>query len=227
MTSKVNDVTGRHTILWEPAERDAGPEPFAEAVSRFVAAHRIDDAILFALTQADADALSCRPGFRRVRADFEMSRPWPAHAGPSDRSGIRPATAADTESICAIIAEAMRVPFGAITTPGDVRRDCFQPGRFDAILSVDGTDAAYGNAIHTGPGAGSIGWLVVRPAFQRRGLGTRLFRVLLEELDRHPRERIWLDVEEADLGAIRLYESFGFTRTGSPRVQVEYSSPGV
>ena len=219
LRSSANPVTGRHEIGYDDwRETVADPAGFAAAVNGFVERYAFDDAECV-LPQAPADALVGSGAFRIVRRDWDWTRPWPSGVTASDRSDIRPATPGDVRTISRIINEAMRLPLGTLAPTQQVRADVFQPGWFNAILTVDGAEIAYGNAIHQ-DAEGTIGWLAVVPTHQRRGSGRRLLRVLLEELDRIRHERIVLTVEETNAPAIRLYESFGFTRGEGPFVHV-------
>jgi ribosomal-protein-alanine N-acetyltransferase len=59
--------------------------------------------------------------------------------------------------------------------------------------------------------------IAVAPRAQRRGIGTTLLRLLLEEADRRGERTVLLEVRADNEGAQRLYERFGFTRVGVRR----------
>jgi ribosomal-protein-alanine N-acetyltransferase len=59
--------------------------------------------------------------------------------------------------------------------------------------------------------------MAVAAAEQRRGLGERLLRALLEEADRRGQRTVSLEVRADNTAAQRLYARHGFTRTGVRR----------
>lgn len=54
--------------------------------------------------------------------------------------------------------------------------------------------------------------VAVDPDHRRSGIASALIRALLQELDRDP--RLTLEVRTTNLGAVALYEGFGFTSKG-------------
>ena len=80
-----------------------------------------------------------------------------------------------------------------------------------AVRAQDGSLAGTGIAWPWGEGAATVGLILVREAFQRRGLG----RLIMVELARRLPDRVLrLNATQAGL---RLYESLGFRRVGTVR----------
>ncbi|HWE96978.1 MAG TPA: GNAT family N-acetyltransferase [Tepidisphaeraceae bacterium] len=63
--------------------------------------------------------------------------------------------------------------------------------------------------------SGRIYSLVVSDAHRGQKIGEKLLCAMLEELTRRGASRVYLEVEETNAGAIRLYERNGFRRIGS------------
>ena len=57
---------------------------------------------------------------------------------------------------------------------------------------------------------GEILRLAVRPAFQKRGIGSKLLASFLEELKNLKIKRVFLEVSEENKRALRLYQKFNF-----------------
>jgi ribosomal protein S18 acetylase RimI-like enzyme len=64
----------------------------------------------------------------------------------------------------------------------------------------------------------------VVPQAQGRGLGKRIFEVLLAELDTVPHDRLTLEVEADNTAAIRLYEHHGFRRASRMETRLKYTA---
>jgi ribosomal protein S18 acetylase RimI-like enzyme len=63
--------------------------------------------------------------------------------------------------------------------------------------------------------SGRIYSLVVSSAHRGQKIGEKLLRAMLEELTRRGAERVYLEVEESNAGAVRLYERNSFRRIGA------------
>ncbi len=59
--------------------------------------------------------------------------------------------------------------------------------------------------------------IAVLPEFRRHGLGHQLLSALLEHARLQEAERIFLEVRESNLAAVRLYEAAGFEQLGRRR----------
>jgi ribosomal protein S18 acetylase RimI-like enzyme len=93
------------------------------------------------------------------------------------------------------------------------------PGRYTPpegqlwLAVTDGGEAAGCVALRgLEPGIGEMKRLFVRAEYRGTGLGRRLARIVLEEAVRIGYRRLRLDTTPTMTGAIRLYESLGFTR---------------
>lgn len=59
--------------------------------------------------------------------------------------------------------------------------------------------------------------LAVLPLVRRQGTGSRLLKHVRQEVARRGAERIFLEVRESNVAALRLYERFGFQPVGRRR----------
>ena len=59
--------------------------------------------------------------------------------------------------------------------------------------------------------------MAVAPSHQHQGVGTQLLEELLAEAVRRRQSRVLLEVREDNVPAQRLYQRYGFTRTGVRR----------
>ncbi len=95
------------------------------------------------------------------------------------------------------------------------------------IIEVDGTPAGFSNlSIGYSTEAGGICIqiedLYIRPEFRGRGFGRSFIeRVCKEAFDHLDVKRIRLEVESKNSGAIKLYESLGFTRLDYSQMIIE------
>ena len=66
--------------------------------------------------------------------------------------------------------------------------------------------------------------IVVASAARRTGIGRSLMNFWVEQMQQEPVERLFLDVRVSNIGAIQLYESFGFSGVGK---RVGYYQPDL
>ncbi len=105
--------------------------------------------------------------------------------------------------------------------------DELEDGSFHVVIEDEGAVLAYGRLSQTGEGKCRISQMVVRKEWQNRGLGRRIFEVLLEKAKEMGWKFVWLN---ARIHAVGFYEKFGFTvvsdeflseRSGLPHVRME------
>jgi ribosomal protein S18 acetylase RimI-like enzyme len=143
---------------------------------------------------------------------------------PRVRTSIRLARAADASAFGRLL-QAFNTEFGASTPDADVIAERAAPliesGEVVVLFAGDGPDGfaelRFRLSLYTGAPDAYLEELYVVPERRGQGLG----RALLEAAMGHARERgaahIDLNTSEADVAALALYESAGFTnREGGP-----------
>jgi [ribosomal protein S18]-alanine N-acetyltransferase len=91
--------------------------------------------------------------------------------------------------------------------------DCLRSGYQCWVLASKNQIVAHG-VMSVAIGECHLLTLCVAPKFQRRGLGKRLFKLLLEKAEKLDAETCFLEVSRSNSAAIALYESLGFMRIG-------------
>lgn len=81
------------------------------------------------------------------------------------------------------------------------------------ILKVNHREAGYLLVRKMGE-EGELLRIAVRPSFQKRGFGKDLLRALLHKAPSHGIHRIFLEVSEKNIWALKLYQKLGFKRVG-------------
>lgn len=79
-----------------------------------------------------------------------------------------------------------------------------------AVDSATGQQIGLVIASRIAPSSGHLGQISVMPSHQRKGVGRRLIRSAMSELERRGFEAVSLAVTNANTPALRLYESCGF-----------------
>ena len=91
--------------------------------------------------------------------------------------------------------------------------DCLRSGYQCWVLASKNQIVAHG-VMSVAIGECHLLTLCVAPKFQRRGLGKKLFRLLLVKAEKLEAETCFLEVRRSNNAAIGLYESLGFSRIG-------------
>jgi ribosomal protein S18 acetylase RimI-like enzyme len=78
---------------------------------------------------------------------------------------------------------------------------------------------AFGQLFDQGEGRGHLGRIIVSPKLRRTGRGLDLVRALTNVAAERGLDRVGLNVQEANLAAISLYEKLGFKVTQRPAAQ--------
>ena len=91
--------------------------------------------------------------------------------------------------------------------------DCLRSGYQCWVLASKNQIVAHG-VMSVAIGECHLLTLCVAPDFQRRGLGKKLFKLLLEKAEKLEAETCFLEVRRSNIAAISLYESLGFSRIG-------------
>ncbi len=134
---------------------------------------------------------------------------------------LRPATARDHDFVVEVnrvaMGESLRAAFGWDTAD----LDAYFEDRIDAsggqIIEVAGVDVGE-LLVEERPSELFVVRLALLPAWQGRGIGSAILRMLAERA----RERgavLTLEVFEANARAVRLYESLGFVRNEGTRTE--------
>jgi ribosomal-protein-alanine N-acetyltransferase len=109
------------------------------------------------------------------------------------------------------------------------RQLCYHLNNPSAIFLVAESDGeVVGDAIglvrkHASGVSGRVYSLVVDGALRRKGIGGKLFAMIVKRLEARGARRIYLEVAEKNRTAIRIYERLGFRNVGRLR---DYYSRG-
>lgn len=127
---------------------------------------------------------------------------------PADEFFARAMRSSDLDLVVANEAEAYASPWSK-----RIFVDCLRSGYQCWVLASQNKIVAHG-VMSVAIGECHLLTLCVAPAFQRRGFGQRLFKLLLERAARLDAETCFLEVRRSNTGAIALYESLSFTQIG-------------
>ena len=143
-------------------------------------------------------------GFEKTRLD----RPAPGNQAIA----VRAAQPADLEAVLRLDAECFPLPWvkGAdILAPALTTSPCF----IVAELSGNPVGYAFGT-VHQSGRLVHLVRIAVAPPFQGRGIGVRLLAEIVDYCAAHSVDVLTLNTQADNLPAQRLYEWFGFVRTG-------------
>lgn len=129
----------------------------------------------------------------------------------SSSPGVREMQSADLATVAAIERDAYEYPWTE-----NIFRDCVRVGYCCVVLEVGGEIVGYGVLSMAAAEAHLLN-LCVRPACQRRGLGSDLLEWLLARAREGGAREVFLEVRPSNHAALRLYEHAGFRRIGLRR----------
>jgi ribosomal-protein-alanine N-acetyltransferase len=140
------------------------------------------------------------------------SRPLPTL--PPSPAVLRPANAADVPRLAALDAAAFAPPYRL--TAGDLAEALLASDIFVVAELEGGRLAGYCSAAVHGE-EGHIARLAVLPATQGQGIGRAMLNQALVYCHTHATARVLINTQKSNQASLRLYEGFGFRRTG-PRI---------
>ncbi len=167
-----------------------------------------------------AAALAAHTGFSAVRRLWRMARTGGPLPEPTFPVGVTVRGYRCDEDDDAFLdlnaaAFAHHPEQGGLTLAGlheRLREDWFDPAGFLlAVREDDGRLLGFHWTKNHGPDVGEVYVIGVSPDAQGSGLGRSLLVAGLRHLHDHDRDRVLLYVEGDNTGAIRLYESLGFS----------------
>ena len=121
----------------------------------------------------------------------------------------RPMLRGDIDAVAAIEASAYEFPWAP-----RIFRDCLDAGHKCWVLqAVDGELLGYG-ILSTGANEAHLLNLCVAPSQQRRGLGSRMLRHMLDLARMYRVRRVFLEVRPSNPVAQAMYERAGFNEIG-------------
>ncbi len=131
---------------------------------------------------------------------------------------IRPMLAADLSTVVRIERTTPRAPHWSL----EDYRNCLEASSEHLqrrAWIAECSDGILGFAVVSGVPVGprlefELESLVIRPQDQRRGVGSTLLATVIRVLNSSGASILTLEVRASNVAAIRLYEAFGFTRTG-------------
>ena len=115
-----------------------------------------------------------------------------------------------------------RAGAGDLSALADLHASAFSPGWSAAEIAALGAvalveDGAGLILVRTVAGEAEVLTVGVRPEARGAGAGRRLVQAALEAVRADGAERVFLEVAEDNLAALRLYDGFGFVEVGRRR----------
>lgn len=144
---------------------------------------------------------------------------------------IREAVLAESEPLTALARETYTAAYAHTFGPGDLEAhlakhlsdECVCRWLTEDTVLVAEAESRLVGYVHIGPGL--LHRLYVAPEVQNCGVGTRLLQAALDHPVLRDARAVRLDVWTENLGALKLYERFGFTVVDSKPFQVASGKP--
>ncbi|MCI0395072.1 MAG: GNAT family N-acetyltransferase [Chloroflexi bacterium] len=131
---------------------------------------------------------------------------------PESRVTIRPATPADMPALATIEQEAFKPLW---RHSAETLALAFQQSLSFDVAELDGRIAGFQySARGQSRGSAHLVRITVTPAAQHAGVGSALMKTAIEGYQRHGVKRVSLNTQVDNLASHRLYQKFGFSRTG-------------
>jgi ribosomal protein S18 acetylase RimI-like enzyme len=174
--------------------------------------------LLFIVEQASLAGQACvrqlpttydHSEYKMVRQE---SSPLPATSSDNEHLQIRAARPADLPSMSRITAQAFNIPGDDVDWYTEQSLE--QNDRRHYVGEIDGTVIGKIDTILFQDTGVIIGF-AVRPEDQGKGYGHQILAYTIQEILTSGRQHIWLEVATENKQALKLYQSYGFTETGS------------
>jgi ribosomal-protein-alanine N-acetyltransferase len=156
-----------------------------------------------------------REGFVELDRIVTLARhPRPVPGLPPLPINLRPAGVADMPQLAALDEATFAPPYRL--TPGDLAEALLTSGTFVVAEQDGGHLVGYCSAVVLDQ-EGQIVRLAVSPAAQGQGIGRAMLNHALAYCHAHAAARVLINTQQSNQASLRLYEGFGFRRTG-PRI---------
>ncbi len=158
------------------------------------------------------DTLYLDSGYKHTHSVVVLTRP----AGPAPRQAevaarLRPATAADHETIIAVDTAAFQPPW---QISADIARKALTQACALSVAEVDRQIVGYQLSTPTAAGA-HLARLAVRPEWQGRGLGAALVANMIETCTRQGARELSVNTQDNNTASLTVYQRLGFRLNGA------------